>query len=74
MAGEVDSREWQLSPRDWERTLARDARMGAHGIVVLHFSPRRLRAEPRMVAAEIRSALAAGRGCGRLDIRALPAR
>jgi hypothetical protein len=74
VAGEMDSREWHLSPRDWERTLARDARMSAHGIIVLHFSPRRLSAEPRVVAGEIRSALEAGRRRGGLDIRALPPR
>jgi very-short-patch-repair endonuclease len=74
VAVEIDSRQWHLSPRDWEETLARNARMSAHGIVVLHISPRRLRTEPRQVAAEIRSALAAGRGCAELGITALPAR
>ena len=74
VAGEVESREWHLSPRDWERTLARDARMSAYGIIVLHFPPQRLRTEPQAVAAEIRSALGAGRSRGPLDIRALPAR
>jgi hypothetical protein len=74
VAGEMDSREWHLSPGDWERTLARDARMSSHGIIVLHFSPRRLRAEPRVVAAEIRSALQAGCQRRRLDIRAVPVR
>ena len=73
VAGEVDSRKWHLSPQDWERTLARDARMRAHGIAVLHFSPRRLSAEPREVAAEIKSALAAGRSRGAPEIRAIPA-
>lgn len=62
LAAEVDSREWHLSPADWEQTLARHARMSAHGIVVLHYPPRRLRAEPRLVAAEIRQAIEAGRG------------
>jgi hypothetical protein len=74
VAGEMDSREWHLSPGDWERTLARDARMTSHGIIVLHFSPRRLRAEPRAVAAELRSALAAGRDRPRLEIAARPPR
>jgi hypothetical protein len=74
VAGEVESREWHLAPRDWERTLARDARMSAFGIVVLHFPPRRLRTEPRKVAAEIRSALDAGRDRSGHGIRALPAR
>lgn len=74
VAGEVDSRAWHLSPADWERTLARDARMSAHGIVVLRFSPNRLRKEPRVVADEIRSALEAGRSRRRLEIKALSAR
>jgi hypothetical protein len=52
--------------------LARDARMSAHGIVVWHFSPGRLSAEPRLVAGEIRSALEAGWRRDGLDIRALP--
>lgn len=74
VAGEMDSREWHLSPKDWERTLARDARMSAHGIIVMHISPGRLKAEPRTVAAQIRSALEAGSRRGRLEIRARPAR
>lgn len=74
VAGEMDSREWHLSPKDWERTLARDARMSAHGIIVLHFSPRRLKIEPQTVAAQIRSALEAGRRRGPVDIRARAAR
>lgn len=66
VAAEVDSRQWHLSPRDWERTLARHSRMSACGIIVLHYPPRRLRDDSTAVAAEIRSALAASRG------RALP--
>ena len=61
VAAEVDSREWHLSPEDWERTLARHTRMGGYGIVVQHFSPRRIRIEPQQVVTAIRSALDAGR-------------
>ena len=74
VAGEIDSRQWHLSPSDWERTLARGTRMSARGIIVLRFPPRRVRTEGRIVAAEIRSALEAGRARGQLDIRAVPAR
>jgi len=74
VAGEIESRQWHLSPRDWELTMARAARMSAHGIIVLHFPPRRLGTEPRKVAEDIRAAHEAGRKRGRLDIRALPAR
>jgi len=72
-AGEVDSREWHFSPVDWERTLARHDRMSAHGILVLHFSPRRIRSDPGGVVAEIRNALENGRRRAPLDIRADPA-
>ena len=70
---EVDSREWHLSPEDWERTLRRGTRMGALGINVMHFTPRRIRTEAAMVAAEIRSALESGRAGPRLAVRTLPA-
>ena len=57
---EVDSREWHLSPGDWEQTMQRHAVLTALGILVLHFSPRQIRTEPEMVVAAIRSALQSG--------------
>jgi very-short-patch-repair endonuclease len=57
---EVDSREWHLSPGDWEQTMRRHAVLTALGILVLHFSPRQIRTEPETVVAAIRSALQAG--------------
>jgi hypothetical protein len=62
VAVEVDSRAWHLSPADWERTLARHARMTAEGILVLHFPPARLRTDKRAVVGEMRSALARSSG------------
>jgi very-short-patch-repair endonuclease len=73
VAVEVDSREWHLSPDGWERTLKRHARMGAHGIIVLHFTPNQVRNEPGRVVADIKAALAAGRARPPLAIRARPA-
>ena len=73
VAAEVDSRQWHLSPRDWERTLARHARMGSHGIVVLHFTPGQIRNRQHEVASNIRAALAAGQGRPLSPIRAVPA-
>lgn len=61
VAGEADSRAWHFSPSDWEQTLARHARMSAHGIIVLHITAQRIRSQRREVADEIRQALAAGR-------------
>ena len=71
VAGEVDSRAYHLSPQDHERTLARDARMAAHGITVLHFTPRQIRTQPGTVVSAIRSALAAAGSRPRLPIRTI---
>jgi hypothetical protein len=74
VACEVDSREWHLSPDGWERTQARHARMSAHGILVLHYAPRRIRSDSTAVASELRATLAAGRQRPPLTIRAVPVR
>jgi hypothetical protein len=73
VAAEVESREWHLSPDDWERTLRRHARMSAHGIIVLHFTPNQIRGEPARVVADLTSALTVGRDRPALAIRAIPA-
>jgi hypothetical protein len=73
VAAEVDSREWHLSPADWERTMRRHAAMTARGILVLHFTPAMIRNEPARVIAEIRRALTAGSARPPLGLRALPA-
>ncbi len=73
VAAEVNSREWHLSPEDWARTQARQARMGRHGILVLPFTPGQIRTEPARVAADIRSALQAGRQRPALAVRTLAA-
>ena len=70
---EVDSREWHLSPEDWQRTLRRSTRMSALGINVMHVTPQRIRTEADLVAAEIRSALERGHAGPRLAVRTLPA-
>jgi len=73
VAAEVDSREWHLSPRDWEETLARHARMSAHGIIALHFTPGQISTKRNEVVTAIRSAIAAGRSRPLPRIRALAA-
>jgi hypothetical protein len=60
VAVEVDSREYHYEVADWEHTMQRDARMTAVGIRVLHFTPRRIRAEPDPVLAAIRRTLQIG--------------
>jgi hypothetical protein len=61
VAGEADSQAWHFSPHDWEATMARHARMSAHGIIVLHFAPKQIRYQREQVASMIRQALASGR-------------
>lgn len=73
VAVEVESRQWHLSPEDWERTLERDAEMSKHGIIVLHFTPGQIRTQPETVIATIRQALAAARQRPAPPLRAVPA-
>jgi very-short-patch-repair endonuclease len=76
-AVEVDSREWHLSPEDWEKTVRRHARMTAHGILGLHFTPKQIRPEHAQVVATIRAAFEAAFEAAQVDgqppVRALPA-
>ena len=74
VACEVDSREWHLLPEPWHRTQERHALMSAHGILVLHYAPRRILADAKAVVAEIQAALETGRRRPPLPIRAVPAR
>ena len=73
VAVEVESREWHLSPEDWERTMSRSRRMGAKGILLVQVSPHQVRTEVDRIVADIRDALAAGRARPPLAIRTLPA-
>jgi hypothetical protein len=45
--------------------------MAAHGITVLHFTPRQIRTQPGTVLSAIRSALAAAGSRPRLPIRTI---
>jgi hypothetical protein len=73
VAAEVDSREWHLSPADWERTLRRHAEMSRRGIFVLHFTPGRIRSHPAAVVAAITDTLRAGHARPALPITVRPA-
>jgi hypothetical protein len=73
VAAEVDSREYHYSAEDWQGTLRRHDRLTAHGVLVLHFTPRQIRTAPEEVVAQIRAALATGRQRPRLALTARPA-
>ena len=53
--------------------MSRHARMGALGIIVLHFSPSQILREPDKVIATICKALASRHGHPKLAVRTLPA-
>lgn len=72
VSAEADSREWHLSPEDWDRTRTRHDLMCAAGILPLHFSPRQIRREPDKVARLIKDALDRGLQRPPLPIRTIP--
>jgi hypothetical protein len=73
VAVEVDSREWHLSPADWEQTMARHRRMSAAGAIVVHVSPRQLRDRSGLIEADLAAALRAGRPLPAITTRPLAA-
>ena len=56
LAWEIDSRTFHYGPRDYERTLARNSRYAAAGILVVQTLPTRLRDTPDAVARELKKA------------------
>ena len=71
MAWEIDSREFHLSPEDWEDTLRRRADMTTAQVVVAHHPPRLLLQRPEQVVADLWGAyrLAASRPRPEIDVR-----
>jgi hypothetical protein len=61
VAAEVDSKEYHYSAEDWQGTMRRHDRLVAHGVLLLHFTPKQIRTAPDEVVGQIRAALAAGR-------------
>jgi hypothetical protein len=72
VAAEVDSREYHLSPEDYERTTTRHNRMAEHGINVLHFLPSTLKRDPARVVANLAGAIRRGNARPPLPITAIP--
>lgn len=73
VVGEVDSRQYHLSPEDYERTTMRHNRMAAHGITVLHFLPSTLKKKSPTVIADLRGAITRGNNRPSLPIVTIPA-
>ncbi len=72
VASEVDSRAHHLSAADQDHTSERHDRLVAHGILPLHFSPKRIKTDPAGVIRELRAAIEQGRQRPPLPITTLP--
>jgi hypothetical protein len=72
VAAEVDSRAYHLSAADQDRTTERHDQLTAHGILALHFSPRRIKDDPAGVLREIRQAIESGLKRPPLPVKGLP--
>lgn len=68
-AWEIDSYEYHFEREGYARTLARNARYAAAGILVVQTLPNRLRTEPDAVAAELRAAYRAAADRPRPNVR-----
>lgn len=72
VGAEIDSRAYHLSAADQDRTTDRHDRLTAHGILVLHFSPRRVKGDAAGVLREIRQAVEKGLQRPPLPVKGLP--
>lgn len=61
LAWEIDSYEFHFTPASYARTLERNARYAAAGILVVQTLPSRLQRSPREVITELRAAHAAAK-------------
>jgi hypothetical protein len=71
---EVDSRQYHLSPADYERTTMRHNHLASYGINLLHFLPSTLKQKSPTVIANLAGAITRGNNRPALPIVAIPAR
>jgi len=72
VAAEVDSRAYHLAAADQDRTTERHDRLAAHGILPLHFSPKRIKTDASGIISELQSAIEKGLARTPLPITAIP--
>jgi hypothetical protein len=72
VGAEVDSRQYHLSPDDYERTTMRHNRLEGYGINLLHFLPSTLKQKSPTVIADLRGAITRGNNRPALPIVAIP--
>jgi hypothetical protein len=72
VAAEVDSRAYHLAAEDQDRTTERHDKLAAHGILPLHFPPKRIKTDAPGIVSELQSAIEKGLARPPLPITALP--
>jgi len=72
VAAEVDSRAYHLSADDQDRTTGRHDRLAAHGILPLHFPPKRIKTDGPGIVSELQSAIEKGSARALLPVTAVP--
>lgn len=71
VALEIDSREWHLDPKGWERTQIKRARFARFGVISIPITPGRIQNSPREVVEEVRATLLSARRRPRPDVLAV---
>ncbi len=72
VAAEIDSRAYHLAAEDADRTTDRHDELTAHGILPLHFPPKRIKTDASGVIRQLQSAIEKGLARPPLPITALP--
>jgi hypothetical protein len=72
VAAEIDSRAYHLAAADQDRTTGRHDRLAAHGILTLHFPPKRIKTDAPGIVSELQSAIDKGLARPRLPVTAVP--
>lgn len=72
VAGEVDSRQYHMSARDYSKTQARHNKIEAAGVHMLHFLPMDIKRDWPSIYMNIRDAISSGKRNPPLQIIAVP--
>jgi very-short-patch-repair endonuclease len=72
VAVEIDSRAYHLAAGEQDRTTERHDRLAAHGILPLHFPPKRIKTDPSGIIRDITQAIEKGLQRPPLPVTALP--
>jgi len=73
VAAEIDSHAYHLAAEDQDRTTERHDELLAHGILLLHFPPGRIKTDAPGIIREIRRTIEKGLQRPPLAVKGLPA-